>query len=730
MSVANPRVVYASRGGETRVHTEVRSIPVVFVPGFMGSRLTDPKNDALVWNPTGGPIGATPGGFAVDFKVLQQITHTLVPDETHPYAKRSDHERVKHVRHFYQVLTDYYGDCVLGLAAMETPKMKRFGLRTRVYCAGYDWRQDIARSALRLAATVEEALRETRERKVILVGHSTGGIVARYYCRAMGGESKVHQVILLASPTMGAPDAFLQIKMGMTGLYPTEIRDAVDRIVDGPEDPEAIYQLSESALRTANQVVDAVSAQARLVTTSEQGVMAGIKGWLGDLYIAFSLGAGRWLSRDESIGFMRALPGVYGLLPNGLFCARYPQWLSFDPLATGVAPSGFVVPFPTLTDGAVAALGASSDGIASAAGREGTRVRESIERALHGDDASYTSPRASRNAMPLVELLRRTFSGDFEDPRMIPAWLCVAETLGRMMLDARSVRALYDDVFTGFMDRPALRGVSAANLALFHRLDAALTLDHEDVPPQTPGAILKSALLPGLEVVLRGVAYPLSALGEGVGDAIAEAKMRLTVPEHALSPTQRVARREAREAEDARQEAEMESLLERERAARRPRVYMHPCTVNVHCDDLQTGATMVLMPRVVRSRDDSNVVPFSSLPNFLASTAVWQSDTAGNPFADLALGDQRVPRFSSNPPAELMSAPFVADITLCGLNHAMLPKILAELGDLGGAFGDGMTDDAMEVDAQDRRQRSGANPHFKSAFETAVDDHLEAWWRS
>lgn len=56
-------------------------------------------------------------------------------------------------------------------------------------------------SARALADFVKRVLAATGARRVALVGHSQGGVVARYYARFLGGASRVAQII-----GMGAPD--------------------------------------------------------------------------------------------------------------------------------------------------------------------------------------------------------------------------------------------------------------------------------------------------------------------------------------------------------------------------------------------------------------------------------------------------------------------------------------------------------------------------------------------
>jgi len=61
----------------------------------------------------------------------------------------------------------------------------------------------IPKHAEALAAKVEELCEATGAEKVILVGHSMGGVVARTYVQRLDGERRVHHIISLGSPHHG-----------------------------------------------------------------------------------------------------------------------------------------------------------------------------------------------------------------------------------------------------------------------------------------------------------------------------------------------------------------------------------------------------------------------------------------------------------------------------------------------------------------------------------------------
>jgi pimeloyl-ACP methyl ester carboxylesterase len=76
----------------------------------------------------------------------------------------------------------------------------------------YDWRRDNSASAQRLSRFLSVRLTEWRKyagqgAKVILVAHSMGGIVARYYLEALGGWKDCKALITFGTPFRGSVKA-------------------------------------------------------------------------------------------------------------------------------------------------------------------------------------------------------------------------------------------------------------------------------------------------------------------------------------------------------------------------------------------------------------------------------------------------------------------------------------------------------------------------------------------
>ena len=62
---------------------------------------------------------------------------------------------------------------------------------------------DVRAAAQRLATAVEELATITGRDQIHVIGHSLGGLIARYYVQRMGGDARVHTLVTLGSPHQG-----------------------------------------------------------------------------------------------------------------------------------------------------------------------------------------------------------------------------------------------------------------------------------------------------------------------------------------------------------------------------------------------------------------------------------------------------------------------------------------------------------------------------------------------
>jgi triacylglycerol esterase/lipase EstA (alpha/beta hydrolase family) len=79
---------------------------------------------------------------------------------------------------------------------------------------------DVPRAAARLGELVERLCEETGYDTVQVVGHSMGGLVARYYVQRLGGDARVDTLATLGTPHAGTRAAHLFVGRALAQLRP------------------------------------------------------------------------------------------------------------------------------------------------------------------------------------------------------------------------------------------------------------------------------------------------------------------------------------------------------------------------------------------------------------------------------------------------------------------------------------------------------------------------------
>ena len=120
----------------------------------------------------------------------------------------------------------------------------RRGLRRRgfgrVLTANYSpFIADIPTAAVALSDQVELICAETGYERIHLVGHSMGGVIARYYIQCLGGDERIHTLVTLGSPHSGTVPARLLPHAMLRQLRPGS--DIITRA--GPAGPRLPYAI-------------------------------------------------------------------------------------------------------------------------------------------------------------------------------------------------------------------------------------------------------------------------------------------------------------------------------------------------------------------------------------------------------------------------------------------------------------------------------------------------------
>ncbi len=187
---------------------------IVFVPGFLGSLLSDQTTGETVWiDFRRVPLNPLEWGRWLDqlFQAMRYPNPNLkasgIVDDVifaQPWIKQEQYSRL------LRMLED------LGYRA-DPARYSESELN--VYTFPYDWRQDNRLSGRQLAQAIERWSQFHPGAPVWLMAHSNGGIVSRWYLKKEGGARRASRLILLASPWDGAVKAMYMLFNGMDTLF-------------------------------------------------------------------------------------------------------------------------------------------------------------------------------------------------------------------------------------------------------------------------------------------------------------------------------------------------------------------------------------------------------------------------------------------------------------------------------------------------------------------------------
>jgi len=178
-------------------------IPVIIIPGIMGSRLFNFTDGEEVW----------PNAR----KMIQQ------GDDNYLDALKlnPDGSQIKEIHPMGIILKETFDLLNIGIKTEVFYKNLVDGftgagytLEDNLFLRSYDWRLDINQELARLDHTIQQAISKSPNGKVDIVAHSLGGLLVKTYLNQFSDTSFVNKLILIGSPQLGAPKAFKILNYG------------------------------------------------------------------------------------------------------------------------------------------------------------------------------------------------------------------------------------------------------------------------------------------------------------------------------------------------------------------------------------------------------------------------------------------------------------------------------------------------------------------------------------
>jgi pimeloyl-ACP methyl ester carboxylesterase len=207
---------------------------VVVLPGITGSMLAIGDDRNVVWGLSGRAVmnGVLSLGRSVDRLKLPEGFGDALPEKDGE-GEPADGVRAVRLMPDLHVIPGLWSPIKGYVALMEqfrdrftvsAPTAERPGNLLEV---PYDWRLSNAVSARRLAAAAVPALERWRQHtnnpdaKLVLVCHSMGGLVARWFLEVLGGWELTRWLITVGTPYQGAVNALETLVNGVSkGLGP------------------------------------------------------------------------------------------------------------------------------------------------------------------------------------------------------------------------------------------------------------------------------------------------------------------------------------------------------------------------------------------------------------------------------------------------------------------------------------------------------------------------------
>ncbi|MBR9981428.1 MAG: alpha/beta fold hydrolase, partial [Desulfatitalea sp.] len=202
-------------------------IPIIFVPGIMGSRLVITENQDKAWDPDAlGFMGYRYGVRGTPEKRKSILVGQSVHISDHLTVDNNNKKAPSDKAAFDwgSVAWRFYKGILNAISSHQWPFPLNICFKFPVYAFGYNWTDSNHASGRKLAEYIETVIAThtwTTCRRVILVTHSMGGLVARAACKLHGAESRVVGIVHGTQPTTGSPAAYQRMKQGFRDLHRT-----------------------------------------------------------------------------------------------------------------------------------------------------------------------------------------------------------------------------------------------------------------------------------------------------------------------------------------------------------------------------------------------------------------------------------------------------------------------------------------------------------------------------
>jgi len=209
---------------------------VVLLPGILGSVLE--RDGREVWAPTPGAV------WRGLWRLGRSVQELRLGEDPHEEDDLGDGVRATRLVPDVHLVPGLWS--IDGYSGIRNMILNNFAVEpgmTYLECP-YDWRRDNRVAARTLARLVTPALREVRrhnpDAKLVLLGHSMGGLVARYFLECLDGWRDTRMLITFGTPYRGSLNALNFVANGFRKrIGPLTLLDLTDLL----RSLTSVYQL-------------------------------------------------------------------------------------------------------------------------------------------------------------------------------------------------------------------------------------------------------------------------------------------------------------------------------------------------------------------------------------------------------------------------------------------------------------------------------------------------------
>jgi hypothetical protein len=213
-----------------KIEVQREAIPLVFVPGIMGTCLRrtgtngkgtgDDGLPTMRWNPSSATwLLKNFSGTSGSHRKKMLIGSRFDPN----YLEVNDEKPL--TDGFSGIMQDYVDKYLKSLKACSWGALSKI-FEFPVYAVGYNWTDNNEHSGVMLKSRIGEIIKEAKRtvgacEKVILISHSMGGLVTRWASEVAGAQSSILGIVHGVQPASGAAAAYWRIKAGFEGMGPS-----------------------------------------------------------------------------------------------------------------------------------------------------------------------------------------------------------------------------------------------------------------------------------------------------------------------------------------------------------------------------------------------------------------------------------------------------------------------------------------------------------------------------